>query len=421
MTSHWLPTRSLLLRLLNGAGYPLESQVRHVDFFDEHIAPRLGSLPGTSYMTDDGTPVELSWDWGNISGRSPLKRPVIRFSVELEQRMNTRSSDDERTGSIIGLDQSKQVLSLNLGLYQSLATSSLSSSSSASSSSGHSTPEPEDSNLPTLGTFYGFDLGDDANDNLKTQQQEKTMGKAYYFSRSATLSPAAVFLEQVAQPLYRACTGTHTGKLEGLSLFRQWIEESPHNHKDSLEVSMIGVDMTVESRLKIYYRCRDTSFASVVDCLTLGGLLHLPGQALQDLKRLWDAVLDADALARGVDHETAGMLYDIAIRPGGSQPVTKIYIPVRHYGKGRSDAVALEGLLGWIEGMAGGDPGSAGYGFMQRFEEVMRSAFTEEGLENGLGVQTYLGVQVNSGDGSLRVVSYINPQVGKMRGVGCDW
>lgn len=79
-------TGHILAVLLNKAGYSPKLQYRDLKFFAEVIAPHLGaSLEESgekrsqwhSFMTDDGTPVELSWDWGTADGP-----PMIRYSIE---------------------------------------------------------------------------------------------------------------------------------------------------------------------------------------------------------------------------------------------------------------------------------------------------------------------------------------------------
>lgn len=70
------------------AGYSPELQHRDLKFFAQVVAPSLGVSrgimastgdvsPWPSFMTDDGTPIEMSWDWGTKDGP-----PVIRYSIE---------------------------------------------------------------------------------------------------------------------------------------------------------------------------------------------------------------------------------------------------------------------------------------------------------------------------------------------------
>jgi hypothetical protein len=71
--------------LLHHAGYTTQLQRRNLRFFAHVVAPCLGASPliqpvqgglWQSFMTDDGTPVEMSWDWGTKDSR-----PMIRACI----------------------------------------------------------------------------------------------------------------------------------------------------------------------------------------------------------------------------------------------------------------------------------------------------------------------------------------------------
>lgn len=71
--------------MLGMADYTTESQYRNLLFYLYYVVPELGVRPGDykqpsqwkSFMTDDHTPVELSWSWS--CGDKPS---VVRFSIE---------------------------------------------------------------------------------------------------------------------------------------------------------------------------------------------------------------------------------------------------------------------------------------------------------------------------------------------------
>ncbi len=74
----------LLERKLHYARYSKKALERSLDFFHQNVLPYLGSFPTSiasdtwwSFMTDDHTPVELSWDWGKNSNA-----PRIRYSLD---------------------------------------------------------------------------------------------------------------------------------------------------------------------------------------------------------------------------------------------------------------------------------------------------------------------------------------------------
>ena len=83
---YWRTTAGYsLATFLHCAGYSRESQQRHVAFFNDFVAPELGQKHHTgspngqwsSFMTDDGTPLEISWDWG-----FDRQQATIRYSIE---------------------------------------------------------------------------------------------------------------------------------------------------------------------------------------------------------------------------------------------------------------------------------------------------------------------------------------------------
>jgi DMATS type aromatic prenyltransferase len=246
--------------------------------------------------------------------------------------------------------------------------------------------------------FYAFDLS-----------EANAAGKAYFFPEPAAMAGGITTVQALVRTIESAphCT---KDRLYPLMLFQAWAEE--HQNK-GLEVPMLGIDLLdpSTSRLKIYYRSRATTFESVIDCLTLGGRIGrpwIPEVGLEHLRRLWDAILDIDSATgsslRHVRHETAGVLYDVAFRLGDVVPTTKVYIPVRHYA--RSDAAVIDGLGRYLK-----DVGHDKH--FPDFVHAIESVFDTGGLLDRRGVQTYLGVQINP-DGSLRVVSYFNPQTWKM-------
>ena len=83
---YWRATAGYTIAtFLRYAGYSIEAQQRHNTFFNDTVAPVLGQRHHTgcphrqwpSFMTDDGTPLEVSWDWG-----LDLQQALVRYSIE---------------------------------------------------------------------------------------------------------------------------------------------------------------------------------------------------------------------------------------------------------------------------------------------------------------------------------------------------
>lgn len=81
--------------MLHEANYDLHSQYEGLIFYYRLIAGRLGSRPTPngmpkgwkSYMTDDFSPLELSWSWEDV------KQLKVRYSVEAIGRDAGTASD----------------------------------------------------------------------------------------------------------------------------------------------------------------------------------------------------------------------------------------------------------------------------------------------------------------------------------------
>ena len=84
----WQTTGSALATLLEKSDSTLDHSIRSLVFYHSFVCPYLGQAPMTSsdgstrpswrsFMTDDFTPVELSWSWG--VGHAP---PAVRYSFE---------------------------------------------------------------------------------------------------------------------------------------------------------------------------------------------------------------------------------------------------------------------------------------------------------------------------------------------------
>lgn len=137
-------------------------------------------------------------------------------------------------------------------------------------------------------------------------------------------------------------------KLKALSVFQEFATDCL---RPMPEMGMLAIDLVdpIASRLKIYFRIRETSFSSVQHTMTLGNRIETPElvRGLRNLKPLWDAVLERngfpeDAALPQIDHRTAGILYNVEFHLGSAVPQVKIYIPVRHYAG--SDQKIMHGL-----------------------------------------------------------------------------
>ncbi|KAH7304016.1 aromatic prenyltransferase [Stachybotrys elegans] len=334
----WVQQAGVLLAgLLQHAEYRVEVQHRHLDFFARVVAPYLGvSRPARcawpSFMTDDGTPLEMSWEWGSGA-------PVIRYSIEP-----------------IGLHAGTPLDPANLAAAPAFHKHMLQHLPSARlewfdhfyaffngclvEEQTDFARDPGDHNTSM---FYAFDLprGDD----------DITV-KAYFFPKIRARRRGQTNLNVLLDAIFSApCVDPV--KMRAATALRDFCHEARTNN---LEHEMLAIDLAdpVDGRIKIYFRSRKTSFDSVCHIMTLGGR-----------HRLWKAVLGVDTdpvddLPVSNDHRTAGILYNVELRQDDASPVAKIYIPVRHYTN--SDADVICGLGSYFGNTAS----------VARYKEAMR-------------------------------------------------
>ncbi|KAI9640749.1 hypothetical protein NHQ30_011058 [Ciborinia camelliae] len=328
--------------LLYFADYSTEMQYRDLRFFADHVASSLGDASSSkrsdmkykwpSFMTDDGTPVELSWDWGTKNDP-----PTIRYSVE-PVGMNAGTSLDPFNNIAGALFHQKLLRSIegcqddwfkyfDKEFNQPQGSKSL-SEFCLQQDKGHSSH-----------IFYAFDL-----------TLSKISSKAYFFPARKARVDGCTNIEAIFSAIESAphCTSQNT---KALQVYREFASEPG---REGLEHDMLAIDLTEpeSSRLKIYIRSRETSFQSVVDILTLGGRLQNTkvDQGVKDLNHLWNCLFDVnnapEESLRVVNHRTAGILYNVEFKLGAGLPTTKIYIPVRHYS--RSDEQIIQGLSAYL-------------------------------------------------------------------------
>ncbi|KAI1085589.1 aromatic prenyltransferase, partial [Whalleya microplaca] len=183
--------------------------------------------------------------------------------------------------------------------------------------------------------FYAFDLSAAA-----------TTAKVYFFPKLRARARNQSNLETLSQAIHEAPYSTED-KLKAWSIFHDFSSEIGN---EALEHEMLSIDFIdpLESRLKLYFRSRETTFNSVINIMTLGGRIRNSkiSQGLRDLRYLWNALFEVDIPPHQplgeVSHRTAGILYNVEFKLGDQFPVAKIYLPVRHYS--RSDEVIIRAL-----------------------------------------------------------------------------
>ncbi|KAF4953934.1 hypothetical protein FSARC_12290 [Fusarium sarcochroum] len=320
-----------LATFLDSARYSPQSQLVILYQFASLVAPHLGPSPvlglplWKSFMTDNHTPVELSWDF-----HTGTSRPTIRYSIEpisldagtVSNPYNDRAAADFRRDAVKAFPDTDTTL---FDHFQQC----FSRGWTQGNPEGHGTT-----------MFWAFDLKENA-----------TTNKAYFFPGVVAHATNRSTLDVISDA-FSSAPACSPKSIRSFDVFTDFVNQ--HQNLD-LEIDMLALDLVrlEKSRLKIYFRDRRTDFNAVKEVMSLDGKLqgHDFDKGIRNLKRLWGALLDTDTVAGDVslphrDHRTAGILYNIEFRADNALPKVKVYIPVRHYAK--SDLQIIGALKGFL-------------------------------------------------------------------------
>lgn len=332
----WRASGHSLAVLLEKAGYSSSSQCQLLEIIWS-ITPFLGAehVPGRqaqwkSFMTDDHTPIELSWDWR--TGNEP---PKIRFSIEpVGVDSGTHSDPHNHEAASKFRETVLQSLSPASMAWLDHFRTKLTCQNTAGIDQveGHRSTE-----------FYAFDLNGDGS----------IMTKAYFFPGYKAKAMRCSNLEIITNTITQGpdCTAE---KLQALRIFRDYVQDAS---SPPLEMDMLAIDLVepANSRFKVYFRVRDTSFASVKETMTLGSRIRgsVSDQTWVELRRLYHSVLgrhtgvnappaDSKQLPPSC-HRTAGILYNVEFSYDSKSPKVKVYLPVRHYARSEEAVMSAIG------------------------------------------------------------------------------
>lgn len=372
------------------AGYDSAAQYSGLDFHLRYIVPKLGPVPRPgsppawkSFMTDDFSPLEYSWNWD-----TPTAPPKIRYSVEVIGPNAGTARDPFNQAQTLKLQKqlSRGYPHMNWEWYD-IIQQTFCDLEEGTTEAAEGTAELK----PQSSVFLAFELGNEIN------------AKAYFIPVKAEqhgISRFAVLTESVERLRKKGYPLPAYDYLMGFI----------HKHQGpELEVVGIAIDLVHPdlSRFKIYLRTPETSFQSVCEWMLLGRSDKLPENSHQELKDLWRFTLGVDEAypeereLPGNDHYTAGVLYNFDIQATKAVPQAKLYVPVKHYA--RNDLEAAHGLGTFLQAR-----GRARY-FPQYMRALERTC-THRSLADGKGFQTYIGTGF-ARDGSLALCSYLNGEV----------
>ncbi|GIC94186.1 aromatic prenyltransferase [Aspergillus udagawae] len=327
--------------MLDMASYLPESQATHLQFFRDGVTASLGPHPRRheaptawrSFMTDDNTPVELSWCWSNAADI-----PTVRYAVDPIGKVAGPAASPMNATSSARLLQNALPLApeVDLGLlsyFQQRLTTEETINNKALDCSAE---------VPQSQHFMGFDL-----------MEKSIVIKQYFLPSWRALAEGRSNSSLVLQAI-RNLPGPADSLASSLDVVADYIESFPPDSQPVVEILAIDCLKPRDSRLKIYLRSRNTTLHSVVDMLTLGGRVAISDEGCKSLKELWRSVFDLhqdehsnlDPLQEN-SHRTGGILYYFELKSNASIPQSKVYLPVRHYS--RDDDQIARGLSKFLE------------------------------------------------------------------------
>lgn len=316
---YWMNhTGALLSCLLASIDYTREAQEKIVKFYSTDIVPYLGASRDAphflrlwqSFMTDDGCPIELSWDWGR-----GCTSPKVRLSIEpLSLDAGTLTYPFNRKGQRKFLEQMIEHLpGADLSWFRHFSV--------AFAGEERFNQARFKAQRHLAHVFYAFDF-----------EGQQCIPKAYFFPQADTQSSGGDRWASIRQVVATAPHSQHQ-ETQAVSLLDAFFQDESRN----IAVEMVAIDLVDprSSHFKTYFRSRATDFESVGWFLTLGGRLSTAtiDAGLERLKYLWNALFEVidNTYLRFVDHRTSVVLHYVDFRLGQKIPQVKIYIPVRHY------------------------------------------------------------------------------------------
>ncbi|RMJ03547.1 hypothetical protein BHE90_013089 [Fusarium euwallaceae] len=391
----YLTVGHALTTFLVSAGYGHEDQVNFLYHFAKMVIPYLGVSPISglprwkSFMTDNHTPIELSWDF-----HTGTEQPTIRYSIEPVGLNAGTPEDPNNDRASVDFKQSLTQAFPNIDSTLFNHFQAFFSSRRCAKSS----PERHSSTM-----FWAFDL-----------KKGEIMNKVYFFPGAVAYTTNQSELAVISDAI-RSAPGWRS---QNLGCFETFVDYMNQHSDLRLEIDMMALDLvpSESSRLKVYFRDRRTNFQAVRDTMSLGGRVACPSpdfeEGMHKLRQLWNALLGTanvtdDTSLPYKGHRTAGVLYNVEFRRHKEMPNVKIYIPVRHYAK--DDQHIARTLTAFLCDEANQQQDCRNARACEKhYMECLRNTFGLEALTGSLGLHTYIGCSIQPG-GKLRVVSYVNP------------
>ncbi|KAF7880096.1 uncharacterized protein EAF02_007733 [Botrytis sinoallii] len=262
-----------------------------------------------SYMTDDFSPIEFSWNWGNAQGDVDRR---VRFSIEAINKQSGTITDPWNQKATIDLVNRLEldVPEIKVQWFHRLLKDFTPSRDVLSKDF----ISPFDPQQPRSSLFMAFEMRD-------KMPVVKLYMMPFAKATETSRTESAIILESLA---------SFAQELEWSSLQSLVRALDLKSKSLGLDPFMITFDCVSpqKSRMKIYARCPDIRLASVMEIMSIFEDKSKIAKGLEELRMLWNLVFR--------------ILYYFEVRPSSSKVTTKVYLPVKHYAK--DDLSVAKGL-----------------------------------------------------------------------------
>ncbi|KAF1976876.1 aromatic prenyltransferase [Bimuria novae-zelandiae CBS 107.79] len=388
----WDKTGSQLAELLEYAGYAKAEQYNELLFFAIHIVPELGPTPDESgYLrwkspqTPDGTPLDLSWEWGHQG------KGVIRTSFEPIGPLAGTKADPfnrfETDAWIKHLDSQGLVTGLDLEWYNHFMATVLPSELKRVKM----TEKLNFELAPVAGTFVTRDI-----------DRNGPIIKLYIFPGLRAQELGVSNLEVVVRAI-RSLPSEQYASLRCEPML-EYLHEAAMKWKMDVGIFSFDLISPQQSRIKIYTRAPNTTVDYLMDALTLGGRYSLSmysEEAIADVKDFWRIFIgDAHELPAGVERAGPGFYFTVK---AGKPTTPKVYISPAAFCK--NDAEVLRRLRQYFSTRKNADKMLPQ---MDNYERALQKIYGNDFLESTGDIHFYVSCALAKDQ--LRVVTYLCPQ-----------
>lgn len=388
----WQLTGPHLATMLLEAGYTIHEQCEAMIFHYYVVVPRLGPYGKPKWKSPlglDGSPIEYSWKWNSKSGA-----PDVRYTLEpLGDFSGTTIDPFNQDATRELLNQlALKMPSFDLALFNHFLSYFYDIDRSKYIGAG---------GQPTATLCLAFEL-------LK----KGLMVKAYF------VKPQRFGQEGPILDLDFWADGVKgvAPKNECADTVFNFLKTNPTASRCRPAGLAIDCVIPSKSRVKFYLQTPNTSFDSVREIMTMGGIIQGLDQQLEDLNELIKLLVGLDnnylssqelqvkPMYIGDDMKhfedmpelLSGYIYYFDIAPGMSIPDIKFYIPIRYYGK--DDLQIADGLTRWMNAHGRGK-------YTKNYMRVLNSICSHRKLEDSLGIQAYVSCAFQKGE--LSITSYV--------------